>query len=241
MIASHHARSLVRSAHPPGRDLALVVLLLSATSWPSPAEGNPAMVAMKVLMISPALSADGRTVAMHSHDPTGTAGAAGSLVFFDGSGKELRRLPLVPPARDLARATQTYAAADLALTRGGYKRMGRVAITRGKDVQQRRPGDPPPSFAATFTQGEHTFAIEVTTGKVVVEVRRGTRTYSTTTIPFRTPTTRCAKVTGYSVSPTKVGFDLQFGLLAFSVLVEADGSTCFSHEYLLKAWRSVKQ
>lgn len=201
---------------------------------PRSSEGNPMVLAMKVMMISPAISSDGKFVAMHSTNPASDSDASGSLVVFNARGKEKKRMPLVPPARGMARSKATYEAADALLKKGGYKRMGRLSRSNDKTVLKEKPSDPPPSYQATFTQGDYVFDLKVTVGRIQVVAKRKGRKAGKKVVKFRTPRARCNQVTGYSVSPAKAGYDKSSGLFALSVLVESSGSICFSHELV---WR----
>jgi hypothetical protein len=210
--------------------VAFAAVLFMAISSLGAAEGDPMMLAMKVMKLSPAIASDGKSVAMHSMNPGAAADAAGSLAVFDARGKEKRRLPLVPPARDAARSAATYKAADAVLVDGGYKRMGRLARSAEKTVLKGKPSDPPPSCETTLDQDELSFDVKVTVGKILISAKREGRKVAEKLVTFRTPRARCAAVTGYSVAPAKAGYDRGSGLLALSLYVENSGTICFSHE-----------
>ena len=207
------------------------VLLASALC--ATAQADVAQQAMQVQLLSPAVSADGKQVAIASLDPAGETGASGSLALFDGAGVLKRRLALFAPARDAERARKSYAAAAKILEDGGFRRMGRVKRNSERTALRRAPSDPPPSFEGVFSQGDYGFTVHVAGGKVRFEAMKGTRKIGTWSLRLGKEAP-CSDVAGYSVSPTRAGFEPDRRLFAFSVYAETkSGDVCFSHDYVV--------
>jgi hypothetical protein len=206
---------------------------LALAAGPARADANVARQAMRVQLLSPAVSADGKSIAIASLDPGGEAGASGSLAIFDAAGVLKRRLPLFTPARDPERARRAYAKATRLLDEGGYRRMARLRRNSERTHLRRAPADPPPTFEGFFSQGDYGFAVHVARGQVRVEARKGSRKLGTYTRRLG-PAPRCRRVAGYSVSPTRAGFETSGRVLAFSVYAETTGGeACFSYDYVV--------
>jgi hypothetical protein len=189
--------------------------------------------AMQVQLLSPAVSGDGKQVAVASLDPAGEAGASGSLALYDGSGILKRRIPLFAPARDPERARRSYAEAAKVLEDGAFRRMARVKRNSERTALRRTPSDPPPSFEGVFSQGDFGFTVRVADGKVRFEAMKGSRRLGTWSLKLGKDG-KCSDVAGYSVSPTRAGFEADRRLFAFSVYAETkDGDACFSHDYVV--------
>jgi len=197
------------------------------------ARADVARQAMQVQLMSPAVSSDGKQVAIASLNPGGESGASGSLAVFDGAGALKRRIPLFAPARDAERARKSYAEATRILEEGAFRRMGRVKRNSERTALRRSPADPPPSFEGVFSQGDFGFTVRVADGKVRFEAMKGSRKLGTWSLGLgKEPA--CGDVAGYSVSPTRAGFESDRRLFAFSVYAETkSGDVCFSHDYVI--------
>ncbi|MBI5480626.1 MAG: hypothetical protein HY906_17345 [Deltaproteobacteria bacterium] len=194
---------------------------------------DPARQAMQVQLLSPAISGDGKQVAIASLNPAGEAGASGSLALFDGAGVLRRRIALFAPARDAERARKSYAEAAKILEEGAFRRMGRVKRNSERTALRRAPSDPPPSFEGVFSQGDFGFTVRVADGKVRFEAMKGSRKLGTWSLKLGKEAP-CSDVAGYSVSPTRAGFEAERRLVAFSVYAETkSGDVCFSHDYVV--------
>src|SRR5437016_4183463 len=110
--------------------LRLVCLVTLASIPLAHADDNPAMALMAMNMRCPAISADGKHVAIYSLDPGTDKDAKTSLAVFD-AGVVADRMSIVPPAIDVARAKAAAAKLTKLLDDGGYKRMSRVARVSG--------------------------------------------------------------------------------------------------------------
>jgi hypothetical protein len=212
-----------------GAALALACTLAGATT----ALADVTKQAMQVQLLSPAISGDGKQVAIASLDPAGEAGASGSLALFDGAGALKRRIALLAPARDAERARKSYAEAAKLLEDGAFRRMGRVKRNSERTALRRMPSDPPPSFEGVFSQGDFGFTVQVAGGKVRFEAMKGSRKLGTWSLKLGKEAP-CSDVAGYSVSPTRVGFEAERRVFAFSVYAETkSGDVCFSHDYVM--------
>jgi hypothetical protein len=213
--------------------LAAAVAFVLALCGGSAVRADVAQQALQVQLLSPAVSADGKQVAIASLDPAGEAGASGSLALFDGAGALKRRIALFAPARDPERARKSYAEAAKTLDDGGFRRMGRVKRNSEKTALRRTPSDPPPTFQGVFSQGDYGFTIEAGNGKVRFEAMKGARKLGTWSLRLGKEAP-CSDVAGYSVSPTRAGFEADRRLFAFSVYAETkSGDVCFSHDYVV--------
>ncbi|HEY3355764.1 MAG TPA: hypothetical protein VGQ83_21105 [Polyangia bacterium] len=208
-----------------------VLLGLAGLAAPPAARGDAAQDAMRLQLLSPAISGDGKTVAIVSLDPGDGPGASGSLALFDAGGALWRRLPLWAPQRDPRRAQTSYREATRLMDEAGFRRMGRLTRHAEKTIVRHKPGDPAPRFEGLFSHGDYGVTVTVTGGTLKVEAKRGKRTLGPWTVAFATPPAACPAVAGYSVSPARAGLQAASRLLALSVVVEdADGNACFSHE-----------
>jgi hypothetical protein len=222
-----------RSRRPLGALGALVILgaLALAAARPGPARGDAMQDAMRLQLLSPAISGDGKSVAMVSSDPGEGPGATGSLAIFESTGALKKRLPLWAPAKEPERATRSYAEATRLLDEGGYRRMARVKRESEKTVLRQQPADPPPTFEGLFISGDYGVTVKVANGTLTVTARRGKRTLGPFAVKLATPAAACPLVAGYSVAPARAGLEPASKLLALAVLVEnAEGVGCFSHE-----------
>ena len=91
------------------------------------ADDDPGMQLMTVMMRTPAISADGKHVAIYNEDPGAEKDAKTSLGIFGAAGALEQRISVVPPNTDVAKAKVAAAKLVKLLDDGGYKRMSRVA------------------------------------------------------------------------------------------------------------------
>jgi len=207
-------------------------LILAALAYALTARGDVVGEQIRLQLLSPAISGDGKTVAVASLDPGGVAGAVGSLALYDLGGNLKRRLPLTAAERDPERARRDYAAAQKVLDAGGYRRLGRLRQQSEHTIVHRRIGDPSPRFATVLSQGELGITVIVADRKLRVEAMRASRRLGPWTLQLATPAAACPAIGGYVVSPARAG--LAGRTLVLSVFVTTpDGSTCFSHEAVL--------
>jgi hypothetical protein len=220
-----------RRNRPAGALGAALVLAALAAALAAPARGDATHDAIRLQLASPAISGDGKTVALVSLDPGDGKGATGSLVVIDAGGALKRRLPLWAPGRGGTQAQQSYADAMRLLDEGGYRRMGRLKRQSEKVGRHRQAADPPPRFEALFSLGDYGVNVTVAGDTLRVEARRGKRTLGPWTVPLATPSAACPRVGGYAVSSGRSGLEAASRLLALSVVIEDPaGSACFSRE-----------
>jgi hypothetical protein len=189
------------------------------------ADDNPGMQLMGLMMRCPAISADGKHVAIYSYDPGGDKDAKTSLAVFGVSGTVEQRVAIVPPATDMARAKATATKLVKLLDDGGYKRMSRVA---------RLSEDRGKVYKTKLNSEDLVIDLSVTGRKVEVHATRDGKALAPVTRSLAAKDGTCKAVTGYSLLNTAAGFDPKTGLFAFSIVAaDADNPACFSHDFLV--------
>lgn len=199
-------------------------VLLAALSI-ARADDNPGMQLMGLMMRCPAISADGKHVAIYSYDPAGDHDAKTSLAVLGASGTVEQRVAIVPPATDMARAKATADRLVKLLDDGGYKRMSRVvglSQERGK------------TYKAKLNSEDVVIDVSVTGRKVNVRATRDGKALAPVTRSLAAKDGPCKAVTGYSLLSTAAGFDAKTGLFAFSIVAaDAGNPACFSHDFVV--------
>lgn len=187
------------------------------------ADDDPGQQLMMAMMRAPAMSADGKHVALYSMDPGGDAGAKTSLAVFDAAGKLEQRISVVPPAVDAGKARAAAGKLVKLLDDGGYKRMGRVA---------RKSGGGGKDGATQLASGDATIDVRVVGRDVEIRATVGGKALA----PIKRPLGGdgpCGAVDGYNIANTTAGYDAASRLFAFSVTTEHAGTVCFGHDVVV--------
>ncbi|HTR53614.1 MAG TPA: hypothetical protein VMJ10_23130 [Kofleriaceae bacterium] len=211
------------------RSLALAVVLV-----PTLARGDDtAMALMQIQMGCPAISADGKHVAIFSLSPGTDKDAKTSLVVFDGTTPG-PRISIVPPIKDAARAKAAADKIGKLLADGKYQRMSRVSRVSGKAVRHDSATAPAPSMSEQLASEDVVIDVGVADRKVELAPTRAGKKLAAIHLALPAKDGPCKSLVGYSIANTAAGFDAKTGLFAFSVLIEQDGgSICFSHDYVV--------
>jgi hypothetical protein len=189
------------------------------------ADDNPGMQLMGLMMRCPAISADGKHVAIYSYDNAADKDAKTSLAVLGASGAVEQRVAIVPPATDAARAKETAGKLVKLLDDGGYKRMSRVA---------RLSEDRGKTYKTKLNSEDVVIDLSVTGRKVDVRATRDGKALAPVSRTLAAKDGACKAVTGYSLLNTAAGFDPKTGLLAFSIVAaDADNPACFSHDFVV--------
>jgi hypothetical protein len=189
------------------------------------AEDDPGMLLMGAMMRTPAVSADGKHLAIYSVDPGGGDGARTSLAVFDAAGKLEQRIPLVPPAVDRARASAGAARITQLLRDGGYKRMG--AMARGATKADGT------TYATQLKHEELVVELRVAERKVELRATRDGKPLAPITRALPAGDGPCASVDAYTVANTTAGYDAKSGALAFSISAQRGAEVCFGHDFVV--------
>jgi hypothetical protein len=185
---------------------------------------DTAMQLMQVMMRCPAISSDGKHVAIYSLAAVKNPDAKTSLVVFGPTGKVEQRIEVVPPATHAERAKADAANVTKLLDDGGYKRMSRVAEKNAKSDKA--------SFTAQLSSEDLTLDVKIAKRKVTLTGTRGGKKVKaiTKTLPKDGP---CKAVDFYSLANTMAGFDAASGLFAFQITATEKDTVCFSHEFVV--------
>jgi hypothetical protein len=185
---------------------------------------DTAMQLMQVMMKTPAISSDGKHVAIYSLTATKNPDAKTSLVVFDATGKLEQRIEIVPPATHAERAKADAANVTTLLDNGGYKRMSRVAQKDSKSDKT--------AFTAQLTSEDVVLDVKIAKRKVTLTGTRAGKKLKAITkaLPKDGP---CKATDFYSLPNTMAGFDPSTGLFAFQVTATEKTTVCFSHEFVV--------
>ena len=211
------------------RSFALSLVLVPALARAD----DTAMALMQIQMACPAISADGKHVAIFSLSPGTDKDAKTSLVVFDGTTPGAR-ISIVPPVKD---ATRAKAAADKIvklLVDGKYQRMSRVQRASGKAVRHDSATAPAPSMTEQLASEDVVIDVSVADRKVELAPTRAGKKLAAIHLALPAKDGPCTSLVGYSIANTGAGFDAKTGLFAFSVLIEqAGGSICYAHDFVV--------
>jgi hypothetical protein len=189
------------------------------------ADDDPGMQIMTIMMRSPAISADGKHVAIYSSDGGSEKGANTSLAVFGKSGKLEQRISIVPPAVDVARAKAAVAKIAKLLDAGGYQRMSRVA--RGSEARQKT------TYTTHLTSEDVELDLAIAQRKVTVTATRAGKKLASVTRALPAKDGPCTQTDAFDVANTMAGYDAKTKQLAFSVQVWQGDAGCFGHDFVV--------
>ena len=198
---------------------------LAATTTAARADDDPGMQIMSLMMKLPAMSSDGKHIAIFSQDPGSDKAAMTSVAVFSTAGKLEKRIPVVPPATDVKKAKAAVAKINALLTAGGYARMARIAQEANKYEK--------PNFSLTLSSEGISFDIKFEARKLEIKPTKDGATLPTITKKLPAKDGRCKKPDAFSLSNTQAGFDAKSGAFAFSIDVEQGGEVCFAHNFVV--------
>lgn len=187
---------------------------------------DPGMQLMQIMMRCPAMSADGKHVAIYSLAGGDDKAAKTSLVVFGANGKLEQRVPVVPPATDVARATADAAKIVKLLDDGGYKRMSRVASKGGATAKN---GD----YSTDLSSEDAALKLEIVKRKITITGTRGGKKLAPIKLTLPAKDGACASSVSFSVANTMAGYDKASKQLAFEVGVFGGDAMCFAHDYVV--------
>jgi len=199
---------------------------LAALTGTARADEDPGMLLMGIMMRTPAISADGKHVAVYSHDPGTEVGAKTSLAVFGAKKGTLeKRISVVPPNTDAAKAKTAAATLVKLLDDGGYKRMSRVARVSGEAKKT--------DYATQLKSEDLVIDVRVIGRKLDVSASRDGKKLKGVSKKLPAKEGACKAVDGYSIANTMAGYDATTGAFAFSVTAEEAGGVCFSHDFVV--------
>ena len=189
------------------------------------ADDDPAMQLMGVMMRCPAVSADGKHVALYSQDPGSEKGAMTSLAVFSPKGAVEQRISVVPPNADVAKATTAAAKITKLLDDGSYKRMARVKQIANETDKTK--------LSAKFESEDVALDVKLVDRKLSITGTRAGKKLAEISKKLPAKDGRCPSVDGYSIANTQAGYDPKSKLFAFSVMAEQGGAVCFAHDFVV--------
>jgi len=199
---------------------------LAALTGTARADEDPGMQLMGIMMKTPAISADGKHVAIYSHDPGTEKDAKTSLaVFGSKKGNLEKRHSVVPPNTDAARARAAAATLVKLLDAGGYKRMSRVA----RVSEEAKKTD----FATQLKSEDLVIDVRLVSRKLDISASRDGKKLKAVSKKLPAKEGACKAVDGYDIANTMAGYDATTGAFAFSVTAEEAGTVCFSHDFVV--------
>lgn len=207
-----------------GMKLPLVCIALATLVSPAAAE-DTGMKLMGLVMRCPAISSDGKHVAIYSMARGSEKGSMTSLAVFSPSGKQEQRIGVVPPATDAAKAEAAATKIVKILDDGGYKRMSRVAQA-SEDNQKL-------TYAVKLTSEDVALDVKVKDRKVSITGTRAGKALAPITLKLAAKDGACKKTDAYGIANTQAGYDTQTQLFAFSVQAEEGGSVCHAHDFVV--------
>lgn len=183
------------------------------------------MKLMGLIMRCPAISSDGKHVAIYAMAGSAEPGSKTSLAVFSPTGKQEQRIGVVPPATDVTKAEAAATKIVKLLDDGGYKRMSRVARA-SEDLQAL-------TYSTKLTSEDVELEVLVKDRKVSIKGLRAGKALAPITLKLGAKDGSCKKVKAYAIANTQAGFDAKTGLFAFSVQAEEADSVCGSHDFVV--------
>jgi len=207
-----------------------LLLLLAMTSFAHADEqrvpdDDTGMQLMGVMMRCPAISADGKHVAIYASDPGKEKGAMTSLVVFSPKGKVEQQISVVPPATDAVKAKAAAAKITKLLDDGKYQRMSRVA--RVSDTTDKT------KFTMQLKSEDVVIDLALADKKLTISGTRDGKKLKAVVKLKLGKDGPCPSVDGYSLANTTAGYDKATQLFAFSINAEHDSAVCFAHDYVV--------
>lgn len=202
-------------------------VLLAIAVVPSLARADdPGMQLMMMMMRLPAMSADGKHLALFSEAPGDDKAAKTSLAVFGVDGKLEQRLSIVPPVVDVERATADVAKVAKLLDDGKYQRMSRVSSKGG--VQDKNGG-----FSIELASEDVALTLKITGRKISITGTRADKKLAPVTFALPPKDGTCGSSGSFSVANTMAGYDKKSQLLAFGVSVFSGDTGCFGHDFVI--------
>jgi hypothetical protein len=201
------------------------LVALAATSTLARADDDPGMQLMTVMMRCPAISADGKHVAIYSENPGSEKDAMTSLAVFGATGTVEQRISVVPPVKDVARAKAGAAKIVKLLDDGKYKRMSRVAQISESTKKT--------SFTMQVSSEDVVLDLHLENRKLAITGKRGGVALASISVGLGPKDGACKSVEAYSLANTMAGYDAKTGQFAFSIQAEHDKEICFAHDFVI--------
>jgi hypothetical protein len=203
----------------------LVIACLVVTTSLARADDDPGMQLMTVMLRCPAISSDGKHVAIYGSDPGTEKDAMTSLAIFGPAGTVETRISVVPPNTDKTRAKAAAAKLVKLLDDGGYKRMSRVARVSEKLDKTK--------FSTHLTSEDIALDVQLADRKLTITGTRRGEHLVPHSLTLGATDGPCKKVTAYGLANTMAGFDPKTGLFAFSIDAEENATVCFAHAFVV--------
>ena len=200
-------------------------LVLTSTTTVAQAEDDPGMQLMTVMMRTPAISADGKHVAIYNEDPGTEPDAKTSLGIFGSAGALEQRISVVPPNTDAAKAQVAAGKLVKLLDDGGYQRMSRVARVSEKTAKT--------TYATTIKSEDVIVEIALAKRKLKITGTRAGKKLAPLSLALP-PDGPCKKVESYGLANTMAGYDVKTGQLAFTLQAWQRDQVCFAHGFVVK-------
>lgn len=205
--------------------LTVAVLAVLAAAPSHARADDPAMQLMQVMMRCPAMSADGKHVAIYSVAPGDDKASRTSLAVFGAGGTLEQRIAVVPPAVDATRAAADAAKVVKLLDDGTYQRMARVA-SKGGVVDKH-------TYSTDLSSEDVTLALKIADRKVTITGTRAGKKLAPVTLALPAKDGPCTTSDTFDVANTMAGYDKKSRRLAFEVTVSSGNTVCFAHDFVI--------
>jgi hypothetical protein len=207
----------------------LTALLVTLLATPSLARADTATELTNIATGCPAMSADGKHIAIYSIVPGDQKGARTSLAVFDTTGKLEQRISIVPPAVDAARAKADVAKVVKLLDDGKYKPMSHMTTVGGLVDSQSYSTD----LAIDVLGGTTKITLKIFERKITITGAREGRALAPMTIALPAKDGPCKTGNEFIVDSAQTGYDPKSHLFAFEVEVGSHNAACFAHDFVI--------
>lgn len=189
---------------------------------------DPGMQLITLMMKTPAISADGKHIAIYSTGPGGDADPAvkTSLAVFDAGGKLEQRIGVVPPATDAAKTKAAVEKINKLIDDGGYKRMSR--IKQDSNNQSKTGG-----FTAKVESEDVVMELALEKRKLTINATRAGKKLAPVTVALPAKDGACKKVDSFSFANTVAGYNAPGKQFAFEIGAFEGDSQCFAHAFVV--------
>jgi hypothetical protein len=186
---------------------------------------DPAMQVMQIMTRCPAISADGKHVALFSVAPGEDRRSKTSLAVFGIKGKLEKRLPFVPPDVDVEQASYDASKAVKFLDAGKYRRMALMASKGGTTDGA--------AYSIDLSSEDVAFTLKVVDRKVTITGTRGEKKLAPVNLTLPKDDGMCVTTDSFSVANTMAGYDKKSKVFAFEVAVTSKDTQCFGHDFVV--------
>jgi hypothetical protein len=205
--------------------LALTVACLLAATSTAIADEDVGMQLITAMMRTPAISSDGKHVAIYNEDPGSEKDAMTSLGVFAIGGALEQRVSVVPPNTSVPKAKAAAAKIAKFLDDGGYKRMSRVAQA-SQDAKQL-------TYSAQLTSEDVVIDVHLEKRKLDITYSRDGKKLAPIHLALPAKDGPCKAADAYDLPNTMAGYDKKSQVFAFTVHASQGDTVCFAHSFVV--------